>query len=93
MSLTTAENGDVTLSKARSDICLQVAYELEALASVLPGLVPNIDEAHGAHHAVRGLAGRFVSLANVLMAAIGDEVESTEILSRRVFVAPLSGWN
>jgi hypothetical protein len=90
MSLTTSRNGDVTLSKSRHDVCLEIAYELEALAFVLPGLVPNIDEAHGAHHAVRGVAGRFVTLANALMSGLGDDVEKTERLGREVFVTPFS---
>lgn len=91
MSLTIAENGSATLSEARHFACLEVAYELEALALLLPGLVPNIDEAHGAHHAVRGISGRLVSLAGALMAGLGDEVEKTEKISRKVLVSAWTG--
>lgn len=35
MSLTTDENGAVTLSKTRHEFCIQVVYEIEALAFVL----------------------------------------------------------
>ena len=86
MCLTTAKNEAVTLSKSRHLVCLEVAWELEALALLLPNLVPNVDEAHGAHHAVRGIAGRFVELSNVLMSALGDDAETTEDLERRVFI-------
>ena len=88
MSLFTAENDAVTLSKARHMVCLEAAWELEALAYVLPDLVPNVDEAHGAYHAVRGIAGRLVTLSNVLMAALGDDVVKTSELESRVLVTP-----
>lgn len=86
MSLTTAENDSVTLGKARHMVCLEAAWELEALAYVLPDLVPNVAEAHGAYHAVRGMAGRLVGLSNVLMAALGDDVMTTRELESRVLV-------
>lgn len=84
MSLTIAKNGSVTLSKARLMVCLEATWELEVLAFLLPTLVPNIDEAHGAHHAVRGIAGRLVSLTGVLAGALWDEVEKTGDLERIV---------
>lgn len=89
MSLSTAENGAVILGKARHALCLEAAWELEALAYLLPDLVPNIDEAHGAYHAVRGIAGRIVDLSNVLMAALGDDAEKTHDLERKVHVTPM----
>lgn len=91
MSLTRDESGAVTLGYARHSLCMEIAWELEALAFVLPVLVPNVDEAHGAYHSVRGVAGRFVTLANALMAALADENEKTGKLERKVFVTPLSG--
>ena len=90
MSLTTGENESVILSKARQLVCLEAAWEMEALAYTLPNLVPNVDETHGVYHAVRGIAGRFVALSHVLMAAIGDEAETTAKLERRVMVIPIS---
>ena len=90
MSLTTNENGSVTLGKDRHMVCLEAAWELEALAFVLPGLVPNIDEAPGVHHAVRGIAGRLVVLSSVLMAALFDEAEKTKRLERKILVLPLN---
>jgi hypothetical protein len=89
MSLTTAENGDMTLGKARHDVCVEVAYELEALAYALPKLTSNSDvEALNAGLAVRGIAGRYVALAEVLLAALSDDAETTQDLARRVHVAP-----
>lgn len=87
MTLSTAENGAVTLGKDRHSVCMEVAYELEALALVLPDLVPNVGEAPGAYHAVRGVAGRFVTLANALMAALGDDMETTQELEQKVLVS------
>lgn len=89
MSLTTAENGDVTLGKARHDVCMEVAYEMEALAYVLPQLTSNSDvEALNTGFAVRGIAGRYVALAEVLLAALSDDAETTRDLARRVHVEP-----
>lgn len=85
MSLTTAENKSVTLGKDRHTVCLQSAWELEALAFVLPTLVPN-DADSGAHYAVRGIASRVLALSNVLIAALGDEVQTTRDLEAITFV-------
>lgn len=89
MSLTTAENGAVTLSKARHDVCMEVAYELEALAYVLPRVTSNSDpDALNSGFVVRGIAGRYVALAGVLLAALSDDAETTGDLARRVHVEP-----
>lgn len=86
MSLTTAESGNVTLSKARQMVCLEAAWELEALASVLPTLVPFTDDDWQVNHAVRGIAGRIKSLSHVLASAVHDEVETTDALERKVLM-------
>lgn len=89
MSLSTDKTGAVTLSKARHDVCMQVAWELEALAYVLPTVTTNGDhEALQSGFVVRGIASRFVSLANVLMGALFDGAEKTEDLNRQVQVSP-----
>lgn len=85
-TLTEHADGSATLSRERLMVCLESAWELEALASVLPGMVPNISEAHGAHHAVRGLSDRINRLSCVLMAGLHDDAATVETLERRVFV-------
>lgn len=76
-----ATNGEgVTLSEPRMMACLEAAWELDALARVLPGLVPRDDQ--GMHLAVRGVAGRLLRLAHVLMSGLGDDAEPTEKLER-----------
>jgi len=87
MTLSTAENGAVTLGKDRHMVCLEAAFELEALAFALPDLVPNVEEARVARLAVRGIAGRLVTLANALMAALGDDVVKTSELENKVMVS------
>ncbi len=86
MSLNTAENGDVTLSKSRKLVCLEAVWELESLATLLPTLVPPIDDELQMHQVVRGIAGRIKSLAHVVSAAVHDEVETTDALERKVLV-------
>lgn len=89
MSLTTAENGSVTLSKARHDVCMEAVWELEALAYVLPQITSNSDPAAlNSGFVVRGIAGRYVTLASVLLAALFDDAETTIELARRVHVEP-----
>jgi len=81
-SLIDHEDKSVTLNNDRKMVCLEAAWELEALAFVLPGLVPNVVDCLGAHHSVRGIASRVKELANVLMAGLGDiAVEVADIES------------
>lgn len=93
MSLkTNASDGSVTLGKARLDVCFDAVYELESLAYLLPLVTCNSDEeATKSALVVRGIAGRFVTLTNVLMAALCDEVQPTEKLSKKVNVQPCMG--
>lgn len=73
-------NLHVRMDDVRQTLCLEAAWEIDALARLLPGLVPKDDA--GAHYAVRGVAGRLVRLADVLMSALGDENEATEDLAQ-----------
>ncbi len=77
-----SEAGNVALSRDRQLMCLEAVWELDALARVLPGLVPNIAEVDGAHYAVRGVAGRILRLSWVLMNALEDEAVATAKLRR-----------
>lgn len=86
MSLTTDEKKTVTLGKDRHMVCLQAAWELSALAYMLPPMVPNMDEDSNAHYAVRGIASRVLALSNVLMSALDDQVIPTRDLEAVVFV-------
>lgn len=92
MSLTPGENGSVTLGKGRHDVCMEAIWELEALAYVLSTLASNCTpEALQFGHAVRGIAGRYVSLASVLLAALADDHEETAKLARTIYVQPYNG--
>lgn len=92
MSLKTNADKSVTLGKARFDVCLSAAFELEALAYVLPSVTCNSDEeAAQSGLVVRGIAGRLVTLSNVLMAALCDKVQPTERLAKKTNVQPCAG--
>lgn len=72
--LTTAENGAVTLSKDRHDVCMEAAWELDAIASMLPGAVDRTDEvAMASSLKVRCMAARVRELANALMSGLCDD--------------------
>lgn len=74
MSLTTAKNGAVTLSKERHDVCMSAAYELDSIAEMLPDAVERTDEiAMASYLKVRCLAGRLQALSRALMEGLYDE--------------------
>jgi len=87
MSLTEHKDESATLSSARLAVCLQCAWELDALASHLPNMVPMVDDDKGAHFAVRGIAGRIQQLASVLMSGLGDSLAATDDLARTLNVS------
>lgn len=84
MSLTTAENGAMTLGHERLLVCLEALWEIEVLAGMLPGLVP--EEVHCAHLAVRGVACRLRDLSRAVMSGLDDAVLATADLERRVLM-------
>lgn len=86
MSLIYQKDGQVTLGKTRHLLCLEIAFELEALAYVLPGLIKEEDDDAGARYAVRGLAGRILQLSKSLVAGLSDEVANTAKLQSDVCV-------
>ena len=77
-------DGSATLSSDRHMVLLQAAFELEALAGILPGLVPDHEPSH---LTVRGIAGRIRSLSGVLMSGLSDDSEPVAHLEREVFGA------
>ncbi len=79
----------VNMEEKRQFLCLEVAWEIDAMARVLPDLVPNTGEGYGHHFLVRAMAGRLLRLSNVLMGALGDDAETTESLAR---IISLDGW-
>lgn len=77
-----------TLSYARKRIAMEAVWELDALATVLPTVVPNLEEEQGPHYAVRGIAGRLKVLSHVLMSALDDDVSHPEELARKLMLLP-----
>ena len=77
-------DGSVTLSGARQLVCLQAAWELDALADILPGIV---SDSFSAHLAVRGIAARICTLSQVLMSGLSDDLKTQAGLERDVFGA------
>lgn len=84
---TNPESQAVTLTKGRHFLCIEAVWEIEALARVLPGLVP-LDTADSPHYAVRALAGRIASLSNALLSALDDDAETEDALRQRVLLTP-----
>ena len=73
----------VNMDEKRQYLCLEVAWEIDAIARVLPKFAPSADDAgQGEHFLVRAMAGRMLRLSKLLMSALGDECEDTESLER-----------
>lgn len=73
----------VNLDARRQDLCLEIAWEIEAIARALPGMVPTNDSGDTApHFMARAMGGRLLALADVLSRALGDESEDTARLER-----------
>lgn len=70
------------LPRARGIACLEAAWEIDALARALPGLVP-ADE-HQAHFVARGVCARMSRLAEAIMQGIDDDAVNTRTLRRVV---------
>lgn len=68
-----------TLSGARHLVALEATWEIGKLCHVLRTVV-EIDESME-FYAVRGLSARIEDLSNVIMGALGDEVDSTKDLA------------
>lgn len=65
------------LTEVGGKFCIEAAWEIEALARVLPDLVP-IDES-GAHYVVRAIASRLLRLSSVLQSAMQGEEEADKV--------------
>ena len=86
-TLTEHADGSVTLSASRLNVSLEACWELEALAGILPSLVPMTAESGPAHFAVRGIADRIRRLSCATMSALSDDLHPLEDLQRMVLGA------
>lgn len=83
-------DGSATLSRDRLLLCLEIAWELDALGYLLPSVTTSHDlESRATCLAVRGFSARFVQLAGALMAAVDDNGVPLSSLTSQVFVTPL----
>lgn len=72
------------IDAARRDVMLEAAWELDALAMALPGLVAFTDSQE--HLVVRGIAARISTLANAVMAGLHDGGVPTRDIERDVLL-------
>jgi hypothetical protein len=87
MSLTTNKDDSMTLGERRHHVCLESAWELDALADLLPTVTTNgIPEATKTGYQVRAIAGRIKTLASILMSGLGDSLETTDDMERELKV-------
>ena len=87
--LTEHDDGSVTLTDKRSHVCLEASWELHELAELLPTVTTNgTPEATKTGYQVRAIADRIRTLASILMAGLGDELEKTDDIAAKLRVAP-----
>jgi hypothetical protein len=77
------DDGSITLSKDRADVCLESAWELESLGFLLRKLGPDGDGVVTALQ-TRALSIRIVDLAGVVISSIHDTVSETGDLRKTV---------
>ena len=77
--------GLVRMDARRQNLCLEIVWEIEHIARLLPNLVPTNDSGDTApHFLARSMAGRLLRLSSAMGAALSDESEPTERLERVV---------
>jgi len=72
------------MDEGRITVCLEAAWEIDALARLLPSLLTRDDDDLAEFLQVRGVAARLRSISTVLMSACADEQETTESLRQRL---------
>ena len=77
-----APDAPVTLSPARQRACLEAAWEIEALALLLPKI--DLTEQPVAALQLRGVAARVAELAGVVMSGLDDAMVGEQQLQRRL---------
>lgn len=70
------------LDRERQHVCLEAVWEIDALAKMLPGVVPKTIE--GEYLVVRAIAGRMLRLTSALMSGLGEDATTTDEISRIV---------
>lgn len=81
----------VKIEEQRQRLCLEVAWEMDAIARVLPELVPNVDGDNGAHFVTRAMSGRLLRLSSVLMSMFDGDAETVAELAELAKVVTLDG--
>jgi hypothetical protein len=85
MSLTEHKDESVTLSAERQLVCLESAWELEALACLLPSVSTNgTPEETRIVYQVRLIASRIKELSEILTAGLSDSISTTDDLERQL---------
>lgn len=77
-----APDAPITLSPTRKRACLEAAWEIEALALLLPKI--DQSEAPVAALQLRGVAARLAQLAGVVMSGLDDAMVDELELQRRL---------
>lgn len=78
-----SDQGCVCLSDARHRACLEAAWEIEALARLLPRVLGQVADTDMALQ-MRGLGARMAALAGVLMSGLDDEMAPDGVLGAAV---------
>lgn len=79
-----APDTPITLSPVRKRACLEAAWEIEAMAALLPTL--DLAEQPVAALQLRGVAARLAQLAGVVMSGLDDDMTDESDLWRQLSI-------
>jgi hypothetical protein len=74
-----------------ADLAREAAWELDALARALPGLVPRRADNDGAHELTRGICGRFLRLSSVIQSVLDNDPKDQDDMDRLRGMITLQG--
>lgn len=85
--LTVHQDQSITLGNDRQMVCLEVVWEIDAIARALPSLVPESDHTLQLHLVMRALASRMIALTEVMTGCLMEPGTTTKELKSVVLVA------
>lgn len=77
---------DAQMTPGKARVTCQIAWEIDAIARALPGMVP-VDGSEDAPYLVRGVADRLCRLSEILMSVLGGSTEDVEDVALYAFMA------
>jgi len=90
LSIVSNEPSSASANSQRINVINQAVWEMDALARVLPDLIPLTEDQ--AHYVARGICGRMLRLTSAIMCALDDsESDIDKVMARLKLVGAQQG--